>query len=191
MRVVSEAAARAGVRRIVYLSILGSHPDSSNACLASKGRAETILQQGKVPATVLRVPMVLGPGELAAAALRGQASAPVTFLVRGGASREQPIDHDDVVAAIRSAAADTGADHHGLDLAGPESLTHRELVLRVAQRLGRKPRIVSIPRGLVFGLAALLERLLATRPSPAPCWACSSTTIRSTPATRARSSGSC
>ncbi|MDJ0788026.1 MAG: NAD(P)H-binding protein [Myxococcota bacterium] len=159
VRVVREAAERAGVSRIVYLSILGSHPEAENACLRSKGRAEAILREGKVPTTVLRVPMVLGPGELAAFALRGQASAPLTFLVRGGATREQPIDHDDVVAAVRSAAADTGPDHHGLDLSGPESLSHRELVLRVAERLGTKPRIVPLPRGLVFGLAGLLERL--------------------------------
>jgi uncharacterized protein YbjT (DUF2867 family) len=163
VRVVREAAERAGVKRIVYLSILGSHPDADNACLASKGRAEAILHDGKVPATVLRVPMVLGPGELAAAALRGQAGAPFTFMIRGGATREQPMDHDDVVAAVRAAASDTGADHHGLDLAGPESLTHRELVLRVAERLGRRPRIVPLPRALVFGLAGLLERL-ATPP---------------------------
>ena len=35
-----------------------SDPDSSNACLASKGRAERILLEAKTPAVVLRVPMV-------------------------------------------------------------------------------------------------------------------------------------
>jgi NADH dehydrogenase len=157
---VARAAERAGVRRVVCLSILGAAPDSANECLASKGRADATLLAGAVPASVLRVPMVLGPGEIAAFALRAQASAPVAFLVRGGATREQPIDTRDVVAALRLAAAERGDARRAFDLAGPESLSHRELVLRVARVLGRRaPRIVPVPIGLARGAAALLERL--------------------------------
>jgi NADH dehydrogenase len=157
---VARAAARAGVRRIVCLSILGAAADSRNACLASKGRADETLLAGSVPATVLRVPMVLGPGEIAAFALRAQASAPVVFLVSGGRTREQPIDTRDVVAALRLAGADASDARIALDLAGPESLPHRELVARVACVLGtRGPRVVPVPAALAFGAAALLERL--------------------------------
>jgi NADH dehydrogenase len=162
---VAHAAARAGVRRVVCLSILGAAPESANACLASKGRADGVLLAGSVPATVLRVPMVLGPGELAAFALRAQASAPVAWLVRGGATREQPIDTRDVVAALRLAAAQRGSERAALDLAGPESLTRRELIARVARALGRRgPRIVPVPAALAFAAAALLERVLAEPP---------------------------
>jgi NADH dehydrogenase len=157
---VARAAARAGVRRLVCLSILGAAPDSANECLASKGRADATLLAGAVPATILRVPMVLGPGEIAAFALRARASAPVAFLVRGGATREQPIDARDVVSALQLAAAERGDSRSALDLAGPESLTQRELVARVAAALGRPaPRIVPIPAALAFGAAALFERL--------------------------------
>jgi len=165
--VVREAAAEAGVGRIVYMSILGSKPEASNACLRSKGRAEQILLEGKVPATVLRVPMVLGPDELAAGALRGQASAPVSFLVGGGHSLEQPIDSADVVSAILAAAADTGSGSQALDLAGPESLSHRDLVTRVAQRLGRRPRLLPLPLVFVRGLAAVLGQLANPPLTPA------------------------
>jgi len=40
---LARAAEKAGVRRIVYPSILGADPASPNPCLASKGRAERIL----------------------------------------------------------------------------------------------------------------------------------------------------
>jgi NADH dehydrogenase len=158
-RALAGAAAEAGVRRIVYLSILGASPDSRNACLASKGRAERILREGKVPSTVLRVPMVLGPGELAAEALRAQASAPFTFLVRGGASFEQPLDADDLMRAVLAALGDGSDAHYAYDLAGPESLARAELLARAAARLGKSPRVVPIPRWLASGLAALVERL--------------------------------
>jgi NADH dehydrogenase len=157
---LANAAAKAGARRLVSLSILGATPGSDNACLASKGRADEILIAGPIPATVLRLPMVLGAGEIAAAALRGKALAPFVFLTGGGRSLEQPIDTRDVIAAIRAAASDDGTESLALDLAGPEVLPHRELVERVAGVLGSEPpRVFPIPRALVGAFAALAERI--------------------------------
>jgi uncharacterized protein YbjT (DUF2867 family) len=156
--VLARAAEKAGARRIVYLSILGSHPEAENACLASKGRAERILLDGPIPVTVLRVPMVLGPGEIAAFALRSKLRAPLVPLVRGGASLEQPIDAEDVATAIESALGEEGSDDAVLDLAGPESLTHRELLLRAAGLVARKPRILPVPLAVAKLFARLAER---------------------------------
>jgi NADH dehydrogenase len=158
-----QAATKAGARRVVAVSILGAEPSSPNACLASKGRADAALLAGAVPATVLRVPMVLGPGEAGARALRAQATAPVTFLVRGGATREQPIDARDLVRALER-ALEAPVERTALDLAGPESLSHRELVARVAALLGRRPRIVPLPLAAVSALAFCFERLAAEPP---------------------------
>lgn len=162
---VAQAAARAGVRRIVYPSILGASVDSPNACLASKARAEAILLAGPVPTTVLRVPMVLGPGELAAAALLRQASSRLAWLPDGGRSLEQPLDSDDLRQAVQAAARDLEPGDRVLELAGPEALSHRELVARAAAVLGRRaPRVLPLPVSLVRGAARLLERLLADPP---------------------------
>ena len=146
------------------MSILGSGPASGNACLASKGRAEQILLRSSVPVTVLRVPMVLGPGEIAAFALRGRVHAPLAPLVRGGSALEQPIDADDVTRAIESALADETSDDAVLDLAGPESLSHRELVLRAAKLVGKRPRLVPVPLAAVSLFARLAERFAANPP---------------------------
>jgi len=156
---VARAAAKAFVPRIVYLSILGARPGSPNRCLASKGLAEDILLHSGVPTTVLRVPMVLGPGERAAQGLRRQARGPVAFLVDGGRSLEQPIDQRDVLRAIRLALDEPGDESHSLDLAGPECVRHSELVRRVAALLGRSVRILPVPAGLVWTAAGVLERL--------------------------------
>jgi uncharacterized protein YbjT (DUF2867 family) len=158
------AAEKAGVRRIAYLSILGADPAHPNPCLASKGRAEEILLGGPVPAAVLRVPMVLGPGDFASRALRRQATARLVFLVRGGATLEQPIDADDVVAALLAALSRPELEHVRLDLAGPESLSHRELVRRAAALFGARPRVVPVPIALARGAARVLERALADPP---------------------------
>jgi NADH dehydrogenase len=165
---VAKAAAESGVGRIVYLSILGATPDSRNPCLRSKGRAERILLEREVPSVILRVPMVLGPGDVASRALRGQALARWLPLVRGGACLEQPIDADDVVAAVCSALDQEGLAGAAFDLAGPECLTHRELVMRAASLWGRKPRVVPVPLRVVRLLARIAQRALAEPPLTVP-----------------------
>ncbi|MBY0399666.1 NAD(P)H-binding protein, partial [Myxococcota bacterium] len=83
------AASRSRPDRIVYLSILGSLPDSPNACLASKGRAERMLLEDRAAATVLRVPMVIGGDDHASASLRRQARARSVRIVAGGRTLQQ------------------------------------------------------------------------------------------------------
>ena len=163
-QVLARCAAQAGVRRIIYLSIVGSRPDANNACLRSKGQAEAILEQGSVPVTVIRVPMVLGPDDIAASALRKQAQAPFLLLVAGGRTMQQPIDSEDVLLAVRKCLEKNEGQNQFIDLGGPERLTHRDLITRVASLHGRKPFIVPIPMWLARGFARSLEKLLSNPP---------------------------
>ncbi|MBW2383597.1 MAG: NAD(P)H-binding protein [Deltaproteobacteria bacterium] len=164
-RVLAEMAAETRARRIVYLSILGSRPDSANCCLASKGRAEAILLGGRTPVTVLRVPMVLGPDDYASAALGAQARAKWTLLVAGGSSIQQPIDSRDVVSAILAAGRDVSSESVALDLGGPEQLAHRDLVKRAAALIGAEgPRVVPIPVMVGRLFAAVLGRVAQNPP---------------------------
>jgi NADH dehydrogenase len=157
-RAIADAAAMAGLRRIVYLSILGSDPKSSNACLASKGRAEQILLDAKTPALILRVPMVIGPGDVTANIVLREALSRVLPLASRGRSRTQPIYAGDVIEAVAAGLERDDLDDLILDLAGPESLPQREFIERAAQLYGRRPHIVSIPTGLILFVAGLAER---------------------------------
>jgi NADH dehydrogenase len=159
-RVLCEAAREAGVDRIIYLSILGSHPDSPNDCLASKGAAESLFMQAATPALVVRVPMVLGPGDYASAALGRRANRRWSVLLRAR-SYEQPIYAGDVVQAIISGIESSGLDDVAVDLAGPTSLSRGDLTRRAAALLGRRTRVVSLPLGLGLAFVSMLERLLA------------------------------
>jgi uncharacterized protein YbjT (DUF2867 family) len=161
---VTRAAAAAGVERIVYVSILGSDPDSPNACLASKGRAERILLDAATPAVILRVPMVLGPGDATARVVAAEARARLLPLLAGGRVRTQPIYADDVVEAMLAAMARPGLDDVALDLAGPESLPQRDFVARAARLQGRSPWVIPVPVALARGIAWLAERALANPP---------------------------
>lgn len=162
---LARAARKAGLERIVYVSIVGATPDSRNPCLASKGRAEVILHQGCVPAIVLRLPMVLGEGDPASRALRAQALARAVPLVRGGASLEQPLDALDAVEALVRAADSPAAAGQSFDLGGPECLPRRELIARAASLLETTPpRILPVPFWLANAAATVSAAILADPP---------------------------
>ena len=161
---LAAASREAGLRQLVYPSIFGAGATSSNACLASKGRAEQILLDSETPTTVLRLPMVLGPGDFATRALAGQARARFVPLVGGGATLQQPIDVRDVVGAMFRALQTSPPLNDVLELGGPETLSHAELIARAAAIVGGAPRTLSLPLGAVRAVSSLLETFLANPP---------------------------
>ena len=164
-RALVEAATSAGVKTCVYLSFPGADPASKNQYLRSKGMAEAIIQQAGFAGAILRVPMILGPDSPAAVQLRRMARAPLLPLVSGGAVRLQPIAEADVLAAIAWAIAVAPRPLRVLNLVGPETLTYAELLRRVGDRLGTRPRVLRIPKA-----AAWLSAYLAGALVPSLGW---------------------
>lgn len=160
---LAEAAARGALEHIVYVSILGADPHSASGCLRSRAAAENILLSATTPATVIRVPMVLGEADHASEALAKRAVAKRVALLRADCL-EQPIFAGDVARAVLNALRFDPPVSRLLDLAGPESLSRRELVRRAAAVLHREPAIYSLPLALGLGLAGLLEMLLSDPP---------------------------
>ena len=167
-RSLAAAADAANMRRTVYLSILGTDPNSDNPCLASKGQAEQILLDASTPVLILRVAMVLGPGDSTARIVRGEALARILPLAGGGRTRTQPIFADDLIDAIVAGTVgnpgSSDLDNLTLDLAGPVSLPQREFIERAAALHDKKPRIVSVPLGMFRGIAGLMERIMNDPP---------------------------
>jgi uncharacterized protein YbjT (DUF2867 family) len=106
----------------------------------------------------------LGPEEVAARALRARATAPIVWLVRGGASLEQPLDAEDLLRGLTRALEDDSGTHRVIDLAGPESLPRRALVERAAALLGRRAWIVPVPYAAAHLAARVFEALLPDPP---------------------------
>ncbi len=158
-----EAAARSGLERVVYLSILGADEASASACLRARAAVEAMLLDAAPAACVIRVPMVLGEGDRASAALARRARARRVFLFRAS-SLEQPIYAGDVIAALEHALGVEPAANGVLELAGPESLTRAALTARAARVCGTRPAIHSLPLGLGLAVAGVMEALRARPP---------------------------
>ena len=136
------AAARAGVRRIVYLG--GMHPAGElSEHLASRAEVGQILLDGAVPAVVLQAAVILGPGSASFDMLRyltGRLPAMVT--PRWVDNRLQPIAIDDVLHYLVGAASLDGELNRTFDIGGPEVLTYAELMQRFAAVTGKRRRLI-------------------------------------------------
>ncbi len=159
---LAEAAEKAGLKQIITLGIVGSDAQSSNGCFASRGISENILLNGGVPATILRVPMVLGEDDYASMSLQRKAVQQVSVTFRAD-SLEQPIYAGDVVDAICS-LVENPLTEEILELGGPESLTRKALIQRAGRIKGKNPLVVSLPVVVGKWMGRVLGMIMASPP---------------------------
>ncbi|MGD0909686.1 MAG: NAD(P)H-binding protein [Candidatus Acidiferrales bacterium] len=149
-RAVVNAAKQNGVQKIVLVSANGANETSSNRYYRTKGQAEALVRASGLPFTVLRAPLLLGPGTAGSETLERHLKHGKAKLIGGGRNFQQPLHVDDLAhAAILAASQPSVANTLTLDLVGPVSLPDRELVERAARLLGRQVRIGSIPKPLL------------------------------------------
>lgn len=134
----ARAAANAGVRRVVYLGGVAPNGTPSKH-LASRLAVGGILRGGRVPAVELRASMIVGAGGASWRVVRDLAlRLPAMILPAWSQSRTCPIALDDVVRALLDALRVPLAQSDWWDLPGPEVLSMREILERVAALRGRR-----------------------------------------------------
>jgi len=140
-----DAAAAAGVRRIVYLGgLIPEQPESEH--LQSRLETGDCLRQGRVPVTEVRAGMIVGPGSAAFEVMRDLVNyLPVMVTPRWVESRSPPIALQDLLVYLERLAFIEAAAGQIYDAAGPDELTYREIMQRLAQMLGKSPLIIAVP----------------------------------------------
>ncbi|MFD2472686.1 NAD(P)H-binding protein [Amycolatopsis silviterrae] len=142
----ARAAAEAGVRRIVYLGGLGDDADSLSEHLASRREVERLLAETGVPVTVLRAGIVIGHGGTSWELTRQLVEhLPAMITPRWVGTRTQPIALADVVRYLAGVLEHPETEGRTFDLGGPEVLTYRDMLQRVAAIEGRLLVIVPVP----------------------------------------------
>jgi uncharacterized protein YbjT (DUF2867 family) len=143
-RAFARAARRAGVERVVYLGGVQPHGHASKHLESRRVTGEAL--RTDFPGTVeLRAGMIVGAGSESWRICRDLASRlPVMVLPRWLRSRSQPVAIQDVVAALR-AALTARVPPGCYDLPGPETLSAREILVRIARLRGMDPLMVSVP----------------------------------------------
>lgn len=142
----ARAAEEAGVERIVYLG--GVRPSGvESKHLRSRLQTGTILREaGSVTCVELRAGMIVGPGSASFTIVRDLAMRlPAMVLPRWLRCRSQPVAIRDVVAAVVAALDVAVGGATAFDLPGPETLTSKEVLLRMAALRGARPLTVDVP----------------------------------------------
>lgn len=155
-----EAAAAAGVERIVHLSVAhADHPDAAQyPYFAAKTQVEGLIRATGIAHTIVRPALIFGggPGLLEQLALVLRRS-PVMGIAGDGSYRVRPVHIDDVADLVVAGGRVDGSST--IDAVGPDRPTFEELARAVAAALGKRRLFVHLPTPVVIGAGRVLGKL--------------------------------
>ena len=144
--VVAREAERAGVAQIVYLGGLGDEAAELSPHLRSRIETGSTLAAGAVPVTTLRAAVVVGRGSAAFETIVALVNRlPAMIAPRWVSTPTQPIALADVLRYLAAVAGAERALNQIFDVGGPEILTYREMIERVARLRGKRSVIIEVP----------------------------------------------
>ena len=148
-RILFEAAAKAGVRRIVHLSVVNASPSAPTAYFRAKATVEQMLSASGLSHAIVRPTVTFGPGDILVNNLAWTLRRMPVFGIPGdGRYPIQPVHVDDVAKiAVMAAAA---ADDVVVDASGPDIFAFDEFVALVRRAIGSRARITHLPVALAL-----------------------------------------
>jgi uncharacterized protein YbjT (DUF2867 family) len=143
---VADGAAAAGTTQIVYLGGLGDESSDLSPHLRSRAETAQILAGGPVPVTILRAAMIVGPGSTAFETILALVDRlPVMVCPRWVSVETQPVALADVLAALVGVCGEPATYGEIFDVGGPEVMTYRTMMERVARLRGKHPILIEVP----------------------------------------------
>jgi len=160
----SQAAAQAGVRRIIYLGgLIPLQPVSEH--LRSRRETGEHLRAGSVPVTEIRAGMIVGPGSAAFEVIRDLVNhLPLMLTPRWVRSRSSPIALENLIDYLLQVPYLEETAGNCYDVAGPEVLTYEEIMRQYGDVVGKRPVIIPVPV-LSPGLSSYWLRLVTSVPT--------------------------
>ena len=159
-----EAAERQGVERFVFFSALGASTHHRTRCLRAKALAEKAVRESALHSIVFAPSIIYAPGDPWVSLLERLALLPVMPMSGRGRALFQPIWAEDVagclIAALRTPAGERHTRH---ELAGPETLSHTDMVRTILRSVNHSRPLMHLPTPLVSRALRLLEVAMGPR----------------------------
>ena len=154
-RSLFEAARRAGVRRIVHLSVINASHGAPTAYFRAKAVVEDVLAAAGVAHAIVRPTVTFGPGDILVNNLAWTLRRLPAFGIPGdGRYPIQPVHVEDVAAVAVRAGAMT--DDVTLDVGGPDIFTFDEFVGLVRRAVGSRAMVIHLPTAASLAAATLI-----------------------------------
>ena len=140
------AAARAGVRRIVYLGGLADDTSALSAHLRSRAETGDALRAGGVPVIEFRASVVIGAGSLSFQMIQALVERlPVMVCPRWVATLTQPIAIDDVLAYLVAALDLPDRRGRVFEIGGPDVVSYGDMMQEYARLRGLRRLLLPVP----------------------------------------------
>ena len=158
-------ASRCGVKRIIYLSALGTSENARTKYHHSKLLAERAISESGIAYTILRSSVIIGKGDGFLAMLENLIRySPLTPIIGNGRYKLQPIAMSDLISSLMATINCEESVNRVINLAGPEQLEYLEM-LSILKKVMRKRRLnIFVPIAVMKMIAGLLESIL--KPAP-------------------------
>lgn len=164
-RNVVEAAQRAGVKKIVLVSGLGTRPDKPGSYMQGRYQAEQIVKNSELSWSIIQPSVQFGEQ---AAFFKGLAdlirTAPVVPIIGTSQRRFQPIWVEDVAQCLIMQIREERRSGNTYVVGGPEQFTYGEILDRLANALGKKRLKAPMPMPLAYLGAAMMQTVLPRPP---------------------------
>ncbi|HEY3863645.1 MAG TPA: NAD(P)H-binding protein [Verrucomicrobiae bacterium] len=158
-----EAARRAGVRKIAMISFLRARPHGGAAYHASKWAAEEIVRGSGLNYTIFKCGVIYGKGDHMLDRLSHAFHTFPLFAFVGFKDKPiRPLAVEDIARLVKASLANGALSGRTAAAMGPETLTLRGAVRRVARVTGRHPLMFPMPVWFHFALGWLAEKVMAT-----------------------------
>lgn len=134
--------------QIIYLSgiVPTEEENELSPHLRSRLSVEHVLSAGKIPATVLRAPIIVGSGSASFEIIRDLVEKlPFMIAPRWLNTKCQPIAIRNVIGYLTGVIANPAAVGKTFEIGGPEILTYREMLLGYAEQRNLKRWVISVP----------------------------------------------
>jgi nucleoside-diphosphate-sugar epimerase len=169
-----QASCDVGAKRFVHGSTIGVYDARSgtvrddsptvpdNVYGRTKLEAERVVAsfREKLPTVTIRISETYGPGDSRLLKLFRGIQKGKYFHIGRSDNLHHPVYVDDLVAALRLAAQREQACSQTMVVPGFESLTTRQMVMKIAKVLGVKPPVLNVPLWPLWTMATLTEWML-------------------------------
>jgi uncharacterized protein YbjT (DUF2867 family) len=158
---VVNAARQAGVRKIALISFLRARPNRGSGYHESKFAAEEIVRDSGLDYTIFKCGVIYGKGDHM---LDHLSHAFYTFpLFAFVGYKDKPIRPnavEDVARLVKASLVDDALPRQTVAVLGPETLTLRQAVLRVAGVVGKRPLAFRAPIWFHYALGWITEHIM-------------------------------
>ena len=140
------ASSKAGVRRYLHMSALGTREGAVSAYHRSKWKGEEAVRASVLDWTIFRPSIIFGPSDSFINMLvNTMRKTPIMPVMGGGQNLMQPVSVGDVAASFTTAVESEDYSGKTYELGGPDIFTLKQILEIVAQIIEIKRQYINIP----------------------------------------------